>query len=268
MPQGAYARFPTQRRPLGLTSIDATRRHPRLSSPGGEVTRKREPDVGRAIRALGARALAPADVLCSDGCLAALAHYHWDTLVSGAFQELLWSVERSVRVEMQRQLARQYQRADWWEAVRLHPRTMAKIENARNEVRGLGLPVTNPAVVAHLTFGFWAALLSRGDGYHYENQLWRPALFHAFPFYQGRRETLRQEIDSLRRLRNHISHPDGTAISTRNLKGAHDSIYRVMEWISPDTADWLRTIDRVPVVLAARPSPCAGVCIPSPRRGQ
>ena len=232
------------------------------------MTLKRELSAVRAARTLGALALAPAGAVCSDACVTTLAHYHWDTLMGGAFQELLRHVERSVRGGMQTQLARQYQRDDWWEAVALQPRTVEKIEAAKRELRRHSLPVTTPAVVGHLTFGFWAILLSRGDGYDYETRLWRPALYHAFPYYRGPREPVRREIDALRLLRNHLAHPDDTAISTRNLSAAHASIYRVMEWISPDAAAWLRTVDRVPAVLAARPSPCAGTCIPQQRRGR
>lgn len=232
------------------------------------MTLKRELAAVRAARALGALALAPEGAVCSAACVTTLAHYHWDTLVGGAFQELLRHVERSVRVGMQTQLARQYQRTDWWEAVRLHPRTMEKIDAAKKDLRRNGLPVTTSAVVGHLTFGFWAILLSRGDGYDYETRLWRPALHHAFPYYRGPREPVHREIDALRRLRNHLAHPDDTPISARDLGSAHASIYRVMEWISPDAAGWLRAVDRVPAVLAARPAPCAGACIPPQRRGR
>jgi hypothetical protein len=123
---------------------------------------------------------------------------------------------------------------------------------AADRVRAGGRTLKPGEVVYEMTFGFWVSLLSRGNDY--ENRLWRPHLRHAFPEYRGNRERLRQDLDYLRTLRNQIMHH--RPIGSRHLAADCASIYRVIGYVSPDLTKWLPAMDRVPMLLAARPGPC------------
>lgn len=232
------------------------------------MIRSSESSAVRIIRVLGADRYTPAAMLCpAPACRAALSYYEWDSTVVSAFQELLRHVERSACGSMNGQLTIRFQREDWWadSRLRLHPYAEQEVQTAQRKLIKARIAATPSAIVGRLTFGFWVSLLGRGRDY--ETQLWRPALSRAFPRYHGPRVPVHTELDQLRELRNHLSHPDDTPVSTRDLKSAHESVYRVVGWVCRDTADWLRTVDRVPAILAARPDPCAGACIPPQRRG-
>lgn len=103
------------------------------------------------------------------------------------------------------------------------------------------------SVVAELSFGFWVSLLSR----RYDRYFWVPALHKAFPGYHGDRESLRDNLQAMLRLRNRIMHHE--PIHHRHLEADHAKIYRLLGYIEPEAATWLRKFDRVPDVLAMRP---------------
>lgn len=102
-------------------------------------------------------------------------------------------------------------------------------------------------VVANLPFGFWVALISSD----YDRYLWVPALHRAFPYYHGRRKTLHDNFDAMRRFRNRIMHHE--PVHHRHLEADHEKICRLLGYIEPETAAWLGEFDRVPEILAKRP---------------
>ncbi|HEU5471840.1 MAG TPA: hypothetical protein VFV67_14410 [Actinophytocola sp.] len=99
----------------------------------------------------------------------------------------------------------------------------AKIDRRRKEV-------TADRVVAELNLGFWVALLGRG--LNYETRLWRPALRLAFPRYTGGRAALHEELETVRLLRNRISHLE--PIHRRHHLADYDKILRIVGYISPE----------------------------------
>jgi hypothetical protein len=64
----------------------------------------------------------------------------------------------------------------------------------------------------------YVSLLGRGDGY--DQRLWRPALYRAFPGYRGPRQNLHRKVDYLRIFRNKIAHHG--PIHHRHLTAGHD----------------------------------------------
>ena len=76
------------------------------------------------------------------------------------------------------------------------------------------------------------------------------ALHNAFAGYHGDRETLRDSLQAMLMLRNRIMHHE--PIHHRHLEADHAKIYRLLGYIEPEAASWLRGFDRVP-----RSWPCA-----------
>ncbi|XVQ83855.1 hypothetical protein ACQP2K_34245 [Microbispora siamensis] len=105
-------------------------------------------------------------------------------------------------------------------------------------------------MVAELSFGFWVGLLGRGGHNRYEMRLWWPALRYAFPGYNGPRRALHQDLDHLRTLRNRIAHHE--PVFRRHLAADAATVERVVRYICPVTAEWLREHSRLEEVLRAR----------------
>jgi hypothetical protein len=211
-------------------------------------------EVNALIRRVNATRYAPAGMLCGANCQNALTWYQWDAQMSGAFYELLKHLENTLSLAMSSRLAVGFGQVDWWNApgIDLHHAAEQMALEAADRVRAGGRTLKPGEVVYEMTFGFWVSLLSRGNDY--ENRLWRPHLRHAFPEYRGNRERLRQDLDYLRTLRNQIMHH--RPIGSRHLAADCASIYRVIGYVSPDLTKWLPAMDRVPMLLAARPGPC------------
>lgn len=175
--------------------------------------------------------------------------YRWNLQVSEAFYPALSCLEISLRNAVHDQLKTLYGRPDWWESAPLDKHDDAKVRQAVDDlVRRNGVPAPSPdCIVAALSFGFWVSLLSR----RYDRYLWVPALHKAFPGYHGNRETLRDNLQAMLKLRNRIMHHE--AIHHRHLAADHAKIYRLLEYIEPEGTVWLRAFDRVPDVLTRRP---------------
>ena len=89
-------------------------------------------------------------------------------------------------------------------------------------------------VVADLSLGFWARMLSK----KYEESLWRPAIHHAFPNHKGLLKSLRNRVFMIRRLRNRIAHHE-PIIFIDSIDGRRDEILETIGWMCADTKDWV-----------------------------
>lgn len=117
---------------------------------------------------------------------------------------------------------------------------------AKQSVEEDGKAVVPGRVVAALPFGFWVGLLGR----HYENDLWRPFIYKAFPLRPKgfvRREA-HEALNAIRFLRNRIMHHE--PIVQRDLGQEHERIMRLIGWICSDTAAWVRANSRFEQVMA------------------
>jgi hypothetical protein len=192
---------------------------------------------------------------------AAVRLYAWNIQVSAAFQAPIGCLEIAYRNALDQQLAALFRRDDWWLApqILLHRTAQRMVDEATQEIQRRGESPTPGRTVAELSFGFWVSLL--GSGTDYETRLWRPALRHAFPGYRGRRAPLHRQLDDVRRLRNRIAHHE--PIHRRDLAADHEGIYRLLAYIPPEYADWVRLHDRVPDVLVCREGVCMGSLVAS-----
>jgi hypothetical protein len=186
--------------------------------------------------------------------------YWWSVEISAAFYGPLHCLEATLRNALHGQLSRRYARADWWVRAPLSPGTMRAIGEARRKCQQRKTRMCGPDdVVAQLSFGFWVSLLSRGV--KYDRLLWVPALHRAFPYYSGRRSALHDSLLSMVLLRNRIMHHE--PIHHRDLAADHRKLYRLLGYISPESAVRALTMDRVAAVLARRADVCDGSKAPS-----
>jgi hypothetical protein len=175
--------------------------------------------------------------------------YLWNLEVSSAFYLALSCLEVALRNALHDQLRIRYDRADWWIAAPLDTHDRSKVQQASIDLRRRrpAEPPCADAIVAALSFGFWVSLLSR----RYDRPFWVPALHKAFPAYHGDRETLRDNLQAMLKLRNRIMHHE--PIHHRHLSADHAKIYRLIGYIEPEVVTWLGSHDAVPDVLTKRP---------------
>ncbi|MEO3775265.1 hypothetical protein ABGB16_00130 [Micromonospora sp. B11E3] len=174
--------------------------------------------------------------------------YWWNVEVSQAFYLPLKSLEVAVRNALHDQLSDRYGRADWWAAAPLGVNSLRLVAEATAECgRRSGRQPTSDDVVTRLAFGFWVALVSSS----YDRHLWVPTLHRAFPRFTGRRRNLHESLNTMRLLRNRISHHE--PIHHRDLAADHATLYRLLGFLRLELAAGVALRDDVPAVLARRP---------------
>ncbi|MBM7436697.1 hypothetical protein [Streptomyces sp. HB132] len=195
---------------------------------------------------------------CGGDASRALRLYWWNVEACAALYGPLHCLELALRNALNVVLTEHYGRADWWEAAPLNAQGMRLVAKARAKCagrRGRGRRhVGTDSVVAELSFGFWAALLSGGSGY--DRTFWVPVVHKAFPHYGGRRDTLYDELWSLVLLRNRVMHHE--PVYMRHLAADHAKIYRLLGYLSPALVPEARAMDRFPAVLRHRGATCDG----------
>jgi len=201
-----------------------------------------DPIDNPAIRPLlSTRRLATYEATCGSTA-EAVRLYAWNIEVSAAAWGGFAVLEVCLRNAISTRLAAHTGHVDWWNSplVTLRAQQQAAINAAT------GPSVTPDSVVAALTFGFWTSLLAN----RYHQQLWVPAIHGAFPGYRGRRGTLQQKLEDLRRLRNRLAHHE--PIFNRDLAADHLAVLEILGWIEPAVRTWVERDSRLTAVLAAR----------------
>jgi hypothetical protein len=179
----------------------------------------------------------------------AAALYWWNVEVSEAFYTSLHCLEMTFRNSLHRQLTVRYGRPDWWELAPLRASGPGMLTQAKAQLGGRTEPITHDHVVAALTLGFWVSLVSKA----YDRSFWVPCLHKAFPRYRGPRAVLHHDLQSVQLFRNRVMHHE--PIHHRHLAADHQTIRRLLGYISPAMVAQLAGRDRVPEVLRRRPKP-------------
>lgn len=134
--------------------------------------------------------------------------------------------------------ARKHPCTDWFDLDILDGRAQKDIATARQRVHRSGKPETHSKVLAELSFGFWRFLTSK----RYLTSLWTPALQHAFP--NGHKDiwTRQKQVAALLTdmnfIRNRAAHLE--PVFKRNLKKDFENAHRLLCWIDPNAAAWLK----------------------------
>lgn len=174
-----------------------------------------------------------------------LSLYQCNLDLSAAFYGPIHWLEISLRNALHDTLRTKYGRDDWWKAAPLDDNGRRMVSAASSKVRRSSprrAETCPDDVVAHLTFGFWVSLLSRGD--NYDRNLWVPTLHHAFPNFSGPRRVLHRELNHMVGFRNRIMHHE--PIFHYDLDSYRESIYRQLGYLSSLVADEVRPRDRIP----------------------
>ncbi|MBI9113774.1 Abi family protein [Sanguibacter suaedae] len=182
----------------------------------------------------------------------ALDLYVYNMALAGALLGPLHILEVVVRNSMHAALAEFAGREDWWEDSRvpLDRWHLDQVRKARDKVartRHATSAVSPNDVVAATDFGFWTSLLQS----RYDRPLWQDVLSEAFPHSRRQRDQLKRGLDTLRRLRNRVTHHE--PIHTRASHSDFDQIVMFIGFVSRPVAEWVRDRSLVPSVVAARP---------------
>lgn len=181
----------------------------------------------------------------------ALEIHNWNTALASSFHLPLQIFELLFRNSLNDALTLKYTQT--WYDVRFadfDPTAQATIIAAKDYLTKQRRVITPSCVIAQLTFGFWAALLTK----KYETRFWIPAVKQAFPYAPSpvMRKTTFDALDQIRNLRNRIAHHE--PIYTHDLIGELSHVCLVASWICPDTAAWIDHCgEQLRSVFEARP---------------
>ncbi|MBF0368462.1 MAG: Abi family protein [Magnetococcales bacterium] len=167
---------------------------------------------------------------------AAIHLYEHNTNLSAAFYRPLQGLEVVLRNAIQNQLAKGFQRQDWYddpiflEILQSHHKNA--LNKARNALARENKPISPGGIVAELSFGFWTGLL--GPKYAV---LWNRYLYQSFPNKKLQRKQCHKSLNRIRRFRNRIAHHE--PILSRDLEYDHRLIIEIISWIDPIAAQWV-----------------------------
>jgi hypothetical protein len=106
---------------------------------------------------------------------------------------------------------------------------------------------TRGRVVAGLSFGFWRALFDKKN-----SRLWVSHLHRAFPAGTGDRAEVAMLMSSLVPFRNRLAHHE--TIMRRPISSHYEEMLTLAALIDPAASTWIRSVSRVELLLAERPS--------------
>jgi hypothetical protein len=187
----------------------------------------------------------------------ALQLYEKNVLLSEALFGFLHGLEVSVRNSLHVVFSKDLGIEDWYHNGQLLPwplptaqslKLTSAMQNMISDARfKAGGAATVGKVIAELPFGFWTLLI--GNRF---DDIWRQSLYKAFPHARTRRQIIHWRLDGIRFLRNRIAHHE-PILSSRNLVYTGHlnqptitlpELLECVSWVSPATADWLRTSTR------------------------
>jgi Abi-like protein len=176
----------------------------------------------------------------------------WNTALSEALYSPLQGLEVAVRNSIHIAISDLFGGPDWilkpGSYLRKSEREM--MEDAIDHLNNWRRPITPGFMISELKFGFWTSLFD----VHYD-KLWHKIIKMVFPAMptaiRTRKETSRR-INSVRHLRNAVSHHH-SIWHWRDLKDRHSEIYLLLDWIEPEFASFIRRQDRFLNVLSAGP---------------
>lgn len=182
---------------------------------------------------------------------AALSLYERNQRMTEAFHRPLQALEVCLRNHLNARLVSHY--GSNWVHTMAPPFGQSEVERvdkAKKDLRRERVPVTQGAIVAELTFGFWVTLLSA----QYEHTLWTPQFSRVFRSAgrKMRRQTVHNRMNELRVFRNRVAHYEPIYHMTPSRR--HADLIEAIAWMCPDSAAWAWEHSRVPYVLQ-RPWP-------------
>jgi hypothetical protein len=163
----------------------------------------------------------------------ALAAYSWNMQLSQAFYPSLQTLEVTLRNAMHTAISQKYHSECWFESKILHFREQKTIEETKKGISNQNKHCDANRIIAELRFGFWTSLFD--VRYEHNQILWPHLLQRVFPYAPRKYRTrhhLSKQINQIRLLRNRIFHYE-PIWHWQNLLDQHDSLYNLIQWISP-----------------------------------
>lgn len=191
-------------------------------------------------------------VAAAGDAASAMRWYDWNVAVSSAVWADLQRFEVILRNAMNEQLVAHHTQLGavgfWFDRPKLlTPRAAGAVRIARERIKGKP-EGSGGAVIAELGFAFWRYLLAP----RYTDDLWTPALRHAFPHLKpSSRDEAERPVKHLHKLRNRIAHCE--PIFSRNLRRDYEDLLLAAGYICLDSQAWIAQQSTVETVLAHRP---------------
>lgn len=188
----------------------------------------------------------------------ALCRYLWNIALCEALYPSLQILEVGFRNSVHSEIARVTSTPEWLttQLAILFDSEKMRIAEAKEGLRKTGKPVTEPYLIAELSFGFWTSLLDvRYD------RLWHKIIMGVFPA-MSRAIRTRAEASSrmsvIRKLRNAAVHHH-SIWHWHDLEKKHSDIHTLIEWVCPSSAKMARSLDRFPAVYAGKAEQFAAI---------
>ena len=180
-------------------------------------------------------------------------NYLWNVALAEALFCSLNAVEIALRNGLHKTLTHQFGTPSWYDQTGLlDPAQQNSIAVVKQRIQSYGDPVTPDRVVSELMFGFWVVILSR----NYEGRLWRgggsaalKGAFQRIPKRQRQRQTIHQQYNKIRELRNRVFHYE-PIFDDEFLMVRYGEVKRGLHWLNPRMVDALEWFDRFPDVHA------------------
>jgi hypothetical protein len=179
--------------------------------------------------------------------------YVWNARLCEAIYFPLQTAEVAARNAIQLPVGKRF--GDRWfenpKFINLLPDRMKQelAECVRKEGKKRGLALTQDHIIANLSFGFWANLMTKA----YENHLWVNGVKQSFPGIKpnDNRESIYSKLDEMRGFRNDIMHH--YAIFDRSPQKRFKTVLEIIELVCSET-HWLTIeLSRVSKVINDRP---------------
>jgi hypothetical protein len=181
----------------------------------------------------------------------ALALYIWNAQLGAAFHVPIQAVEVALRNRINHALVAQFG-PDWWDKqfISIIDRERVDdLETVKKRINRRQLTLETDQIVAGLSFGFWVGMLQS----RYNPRLWGAHLRTSFPFLPmtESRQSLAVRGREIAGLRNRISHHE-PLLKTDAMK-SYGEIMKMIGWLCPQTAVWIRPHCDVPKVVRQKP---------------
>lgn len=197
----------------------------------------------------------------------AIELYALNIRVSQILYGALHGYEIALRNAMHDRLRQHFGRDDWYRAAGLKFTHAEMVERAKHEAL-IGWPAGSgdapvSKVVAELNLGFWTGLIAAG----YEQSLWKPCLWKAFPNVKISRSRAHQLLSDIKSIRNRVAHHERVLGSKGTLYAGLHPIHRTeltlrpevimgcISWICSETAGWVSATSGIDGCITLLDSP-------------
>lgn len=176
-------------------------------------------------------------------------NYFWNMALAESLFFSLNLVEIALRNALHNTLTQHFGVPTWYDRQGILESNQHKdVDSVKRRIVRHGDPATPDRVVSELTFGFWVTLLSR----NYDARLWQgqraaplKRLFLGIPRNMRQRQTIHQQYNEIRELRNRVFHCE-PIFDDLYLPQRHGEIKRGLYWLNPRMVDVLEWYDRFP----------------------